>query len=117
MIIMNVPVFTANQSDEDFDDVSEIAVAEGKPETKEPSKYAVILYNDDYTTMEFVIEVLRKFFSKTQEEAMQIMLQVHQKGSGIAGVYSLDIAETKISQVTHYAQSCGYPLKCTLDEV
>lgn len=116
MIIMNVPAFTAAESGEDFDESSEIAVAEKKPDVKEPLKYAVILHNDDYTTMEFVIEVLRKFFSKKIEEATQVMLQIHQKGSGVAGIYSLDIAETKVSQVTQYAQSSGFPLKCTIDK-
>jgi ATP-dependent Clp protease adaptor protein ClpS len=91
------------------------AVLEGRPRLKEPPQYAVLLHNDDYTTMEFVVEVLQKFFRKTGEQAMQIMLQVHQQGSGVAGVYHLEIAETKVSQVHDYAQSHGYPLKCSLE--
>lgn len=81
-----------------------------------PKKYAVLLLNDDYTTMDFVIEVLERFFNKTQEEAMQIMLRVHQQGKGVAGVYSQDIAETKASQVEQYAQAKSFPLRCAVEE-
>jgi ATP-dependent Clp protease adaptor protein ClpS len=86
-----------------------------RPQTKEPRQYAVILHNDDYTTMEFVIEVLIRFFRKTQEEALAITLQVHQRGRGVAGIYSFEIAETKVFQVTELAQSRGHPLKCTTE--
>ena len=92
-----------------------IAVQEGRPKLKEPPRYAVFLHNDDYTTMEFVIEVLRRYFHKKHEEAMQIMLQVHQQGKGIAGIYHLEIAETKVVQVHEYARSKGFPLMCSIE--
>ena len=95
----------------------ELAVEEGRPKLKEPSKHAVLLHNDDYTTMEFVIEVLRRFFQKTGEEATHIMLRVHQQGKGVAGIYTSDIAETKVVQVHEYAQSQGFPLKCSSEPV
>jgi ATP-dependent Clp protease adaptor protein ClpS len=94
---------------------TDVAVDEGRPKLKEPSKYAVILHNDDYTTMEFVIEVLQRFFRKTQEEAVQITLRVHHEGKGVAGVFSYQIAETKVAQVCEHAKLSGYPLKCTAE--
>ena len=94
---------------------SDVAVDEADPEVSEPPKYVVLLLNDDYTTMEFVIEVLTRFFRKTNEEAMQIMLKVHTEGKGIAGIYSREIAETKALQVNEYAKSHRHPLKCTAE--
>ena len=94
-----------------------VAVQEGKPKLKEPLMYAVVLHNDDYTTMEFVVEVLLKFFKKTQEEAVQLTLRIHTQGSGVGGVYSHDIAETKASQVSQAARTRGFPLKCTSEPV
>lgn len=76
---------------------------------------AVLLHNDDYTTMEFVIEVLIRFFRRTPEEAVKIMLSVHEKGSGVAGIYPAEIAETKVAQVTEYAKAQGYPLRLTVE--
>jgi ATP-dependent Clp protease adaptor protein ClpS len=93
---------------------SDAAVVD-QPKTKEPRQYAVILHNDDYTTMEFVVEVLTRFFRKTHEEALAITLQVHKQGRGVAGIYSFEIAETKAFQVTELAQSRGHPLKCTTE--
>jgi ATP-dependent Clp protease adaptor protein ClpS len=78
-------------------------------------KYAVLLHNDDYTTMECVVEVLEKFFHKNQDEAMQVMLQVHHQGKGIAGIYNHEIAETKSLQAMEHARSKGYPLQCTVE--
>lgn len=94
---------------------SDVAVEEGRPKLKEPPKYAVLLHNDDYTTMEFVIEVLQRFFNKQGEEAVQITLRVHQQGKGVAGIYSREIAETKAMQVNEAARSRGFPLKCTAE--
>lgn len=94
----------------------DLAVEEGRPRLKEPPRFAAILHNDDYTTMEFVIEVLRRFFSKTGEEATRIMLKVHNEGRGVAGVYSFEIAETKAAQVEEHAKANGFPLKCTVEE-
>lgn len=92
-----------------------VAVEEGRPKVKAPPRYSVILHNDDYTTMEFVVEVLRRYFQKTEEQAVQIMLRVHQEGRGVAGIYSFDIAETKAVQVRDYAQARGFPLRCTVE--
>lgn len=93
------------------------AVQEAMPKVAEPPKYAVLLHNDDYTTMEFVTEVLTLDFSKPSEEAMALMLKVHEEGKAVAGVYSFDIAETKIAIVTEKARKAGFPLKLTLDKV
>ena len=84
---------------------------------KPPSMYNVLLFNDDYTPMEFVVEVLERFFNKNREQATQIMLQVHTKGSGVCGIYPLDIAETKVSQVLDLAQEQGHPLQCNMQEI
>jgi len=91
------------------------AIKTQKP--KPPSMYSVLIFNDDYTPMEFVVEVLERFFNKNREQATQIMLQVHTKGSGICGIYPLDIAETKVSQVLDLAQEQGHPLQCNMQEI
>ena len=83
---------------------------------QEPKMYRVILHNDHYTTMEFVIEVLMKVFYKPAAEATKIMLDVHKKGAGMCGVYTYDIASTKVFQVQHMARQREYPLKCSLEE-
>lgn len=95
----------------------DVAVEEGRPRLKQPPRYAVILLNDDYTTMEFVLDVLRQFFGKSDDQAMQIMLRVHEQGRGVAGVYTYEIAETKVFQVHEHARNEGFPLKCILEEV
>lgn len=82
----------------------------------EPPRYAVVLHNDDYTTMEFVVEVLRTFFRKGGDEALEITMRVHREGKGVAGIYPMDIAETKAAQVNEHARSRGFPLKCTAEE-
>ncbi len=87
-----------------------------KPQTKKPSLYKVILLNDDYTPMEFVIHVIEKFFNKNHEEATRIMLHVHQKGIGICGVYTYEIAETKSKAVIDLAKSNQHPLQCTIEK-
>lgn len=86
------------------------------PKLDTPKMYKVILLNDDYTPMDFVVLVLRRFFAKTEEQATEVMLDVHKKGAGIAGVYSLEIAEMKVMQVNQFAQLNKYPLKSTLEE-
>ena len=83
---------------------------------QEPKMYRVILHNDHYTTMEFVIEVLMKVFHKPAAEATKIMLEVHKKGAGMCGVYTYDIASTKVFRVQHMARQREYPLKCSLEE-
>lgn len=86
-------------------------------EIKKPRMYKVIIYNDDYTTMDFVVEVLVRVFSKSVPEAVKIMFNVHRKGSGVAGIYSYDIAATKIKQTQNMATESGYPLKLTMEGV
>ncbi|MBI3557963.1 MAG: ATP-dependent Clp protease adapter ClpS [Deltaproteobacteria bacterium] len=95
----------------------DVAVDAAKPTLKEPPKFAVYLHNDDYTTMEFVIEVLARFFRKNHEEAVKIMLKVHHEGRGVAGVFTREIAETKVDQVTEYAKTHSHPLLCTAEEI
>lgn len=91
-------------------------VTKTRPKTKKPSLYKVLLLNDDYTPMEFVVLVLEKFFSKGREEATRIMLHVHHKGVGICGVYTYEVAETKVTQVMDYARQHGHPLQCTMEK-
>jgi ATP-dependent Clp protease adaptor protein ClpS len=91
------------------------AVQEAVPKVAEPPRYAVILHNDDYTTMEFVIEILTIDFSRPYEVAMGLMLKVHEEGKAIAGIYSLEIAEAKILKVTEKARRSGFPLKLTME--
>ena len=98
------------------DDFQRGLLLDTKPKTKKPSMYNVLLLNDDYTPMEFVIEVLEKFFGKRQDEATQIMLHVHQKGIGVCGVYTYEIAETKAVQVTNYARKYEHPLQMQLEK-
>ena len=80
-----------------------------------PPMYKVLLHNDDYTTMEFVVLVLQKFFHKSHDEAEQIMLKVHHEGVGLCGVYTYEVAETKVVQVLRFAKDQGHPLKCTME--
>ncbi|MFZ5428010.1 MAG: ATP-dependent Clp protease adapter ClpS [Thermodesulfobacteriota bacterium] len=83
---------------------------------REPRKYKVLLHNDDYTTMEFVVEILMTVFHKSEAEATQIMLAVHKNGMGVCGVYTAEVAETKVVAVRQLARRGGYPLKCTMEE-
>ena len=86
-----------------------------RKKVKRPRKFAVVLHNDDYTTQEFVVQVLKVFFHRSDTEARTIMLTVHMKGRGVAGTYSKDIAESKVAQVTDFARSQGAPLKLTTE--
>ena len=96
---------------------SNTILAPERARTKPPGMYKVILFNDDYTTMEFVIEVLRRFFSLNSERAQQLMLQIHNQGSAVCGIYTRDVAETKVSQVSEFAQQHGHPLRCGMEEI
>jgi ATP-dependent Clp protease adaptor protein ClpS len=87
-----------------------------KPKTKKPSLYKVLLMNDDFTPMDFVITVLQKFFYKTIEEATAIMLKVHTTGIGVCGVYTYEVAETKVSQVMDFGRQHQHPLQCTMEK-
>ncbi|MEP2790448.1 MAG: ATP-dependent Clp protease adapter ClpS [Kangiellaceae bacterium] len=91
-------------------------VAEREPETKEPPMYKVMLLNDDYTPMDFVVAILKQFFHKTVEQATKVMLQVHYEGAGVAGIYRAEIAETKVVSVNEYAREHGHPLMCIMEE-
>jgi ATP-dependent Clp protease adaptor protein ClpS len=91
-------------------------VTKTRPKTKKPSLYKVLLLNDDYTPMEFVVHVLERFFNKGREEATRIMLHVHQKGVGICGVYTYEVAETKVAQVMDFARQHQHPLQCTMEK-
>ncbi len=91
-------------------------VTKTRPKTKKPSLYKVLLLNDDYTPMEFVILVLEKYFAKSPEEATRIMLHVHQKGVGVCGVFTYEVAETKVTQVMDVARQNGHPLQCTMEK-
>lgn len=94
---------------------SGVAVAAGKPRVKEPPRYVVLLHNDDYTTMDFVVEVLQRFFQKTEEQAVKLTLDIHTKGKAVAGLYTPEIAEAKVVQVVETARSRGFPLKATAE--
>lgn len=91
-------------------------VVKAKPKTKKPSMYRVLLLNDDYTPMEFVVHVLERFFNKSREAATEIMLHVHHRGVGVCGVYTYEIAETKVSQVIDFARRHQHPLQCTMEK-
>lgn len=91
-------------------------VTKARPKTKRPSMYKVLLLNDDYTPMEFVVQVLQRIFGKSREEATTIMLHVHNRGVGVCGVYTYEVAETKVNQVIDYARRNEHPLQCTLEK-
>jgi ATP-dependent Clp protease adaptor protein ClpS len=91
-------------------------VIESKPKTKKPSMYKVLMLNDDYTPMEFVVHVLERFFSKPRAEATHIMLHVHRRGVGVCGVFTYEVAETKVNQVMDFARQHQHPLQCTLEK-
>ena len=91
-------------------------VVKAKPKTKKPSMYKVIMLNDDYTPMEFVVHVLERFFSKNREEATKIMMHVHQRGVGICGTFTYEVAETKVTQVMDFARQHQHPLQCTVEK-
>ncbi|KDE39395.1 ATP-dependent Clp protease adaptor protein ClpS [Nitrincola lacisaponensis] len=95
----------------------QVVTASVKPALKRPPMYRVVLLNDDYTPMDFVVEVLMIFFNLNQEKATQVMLSVHTQGKGVCGVYTRDVAETKAAQVNQYARSNKHPLLCEVEQV
>ena len=101
--------------DTEFDTESEIS-SEEKSEVDEPPMYRVYLLNDDYTTMDFVVFVLKHIFNKSNEDAVVIMLNVHRNGKGLCGIYTYEVAETKVDSVTTLARENGYPLKCIIEK-
>ena len=106
---------TKNNKNEIYEDDLGVITKE-KPKTKKPNMYAVVLINDDYTPMEFVIYVLQTIFKKNYDEAKKVMLLVHNEGKGICGVYPLDIAETKANQVVEFSRINQHPLECKVEK-
>ena len=103
--------------DDHGDDDSQLGVAtRTRTATRKPSLYKVLMLNDDYTPMEFVVMVLQRFFRMDMDQATQVMLHVHQRGVGVCGIYPLEIAETKVQQVMDCARSNQHPLQCTLEK-
>lgn len=99
----------------DDDSANTGVVTKTRPKTKKPSLYKVLLLNDDYTPMEFVVLVLEQFFNKGREDATRIMLHVHQHGVGLCGLYTYEVAETKVTQVMDFARQHQHPLQCTME--
>lgn len=94
----------------------DLAVEQARPKLKRPPLFKVLLLNDDYTPMEFVVHVLEQFFGMNREKATQVMLHVHTRGMGVCGVFSKDVAETKVAQVNEHSRANQHPLLCTLEE-
>lgn len=116
-----IPLYMTDEDGDDASDAGDNASERGvatkvRPKTKKPSMYRVLLMNDDYTPMEFVVSILMGIFKKSSEEATQIMLQVHQSGKGTCGIYTFEVAETKVTQVMDAAKRNQHPLQCTLEK-
>ena len=112
------PIMMANApgSGDGLEDIETGVATRTRPRTKKPSNYKVLLLNDDYTPMEFVVLVLQRFFSMSIEDATRVMLQVHQKGIAVCGVFTYEVAETKVSQVVDFARENQHPLQATLEK-
>ncbi|MBL4871238.1 MAG: ATP-dependent Clp protease adapter ClpS [Robiginitomaculum sp.] len=110
------PVLGPSREDDDGAGTERGVATKTRPKTKKPSQYKVILMNDDYTPMEFVVSILMGVFKRSQEEATKIMMAVHQKGIGVCGIYTFEVAETKVGQVMDAAKRNQHPLKCTLEK-
>ena len=107
----------AQDSDQDSGTDNEVGVAtKTLTKPKKPSQYKVLMLNDDYTPMEFVVMVLKRFFSMDLEQATRVMLHVHQKGVGVCGIFPYEVAETKVNQVMDFARQNQHPLQCTLEK-
>lgn len=110
-------VVRAGPADDD-DGPPDIGIAvKTRAKSKKPSQYKVLMLNDDYTPMEFVVLVLKRFFSMNMDEATRVMLHVHQKGVGVCGIFTYEVAETKVNQVMDFARQNQHPLQCTLEKV
>ncbi|WP_293577641.1 ATP-dependent Clp protease adapter ClpS [Phaeobacter sp.] len=111
--MLPTPVMMSDHSDDDTD----LGVlTKTRPKTQRPPRYKVLLLNDDYTPMEFVVMVLERFFNMTHAEAFEVMLTVHKKGVAVVGVFSHEIAETKVGQVMDFAHRHQHPLQCTMEK-
>jgi len=97
-------------------EIEESILSDTKDEAKEPSMYKVLLHNDDYTTMDFVVEILMTVFNKSMEESILIMMSVHRQGIGICGLYTFEVAETKMNSVHALARGKGFPLRCSMEK-
>jgi len=116
--LQNLQLTLAKDGDDSADEFDGgLAVLSAKPALKRPSMYKVMLLNDDYTPMDFVVEILEKFFSMSREKATHVMLTVHIHGKAVCGIYTRDIAETKAAQVNQYARENQHPLLCEIEAV
>ena len=104
-----------SDTDPHYDDEGDLSVKEAKPKLKRPPLYKVVLLNDDFTPMDFVIEILTEFFYMNEDKATQIMLQVHTQGVGVCGVFTKDVAETKVQIVNDYSRENHHPLMCSME--
>ncbi len=113
-----VPTRAANEGDNrpDGGNPDLGVVTKARTRTRKPAMYKVLMLNDDYTPMEFVVHVLERFFSKTREESTRIMLHVHRRGVGVCGVFTYEVAETKVTQVMDLARQNQHPLQCTIEK-
>ena len=107
----------AHESEHEHDSGRGQALETAKPEVARPPLFQVLLLNDDFTPMDFVVEVLRGFFNLSQEQAVQVMLHVHTRGKGVCGVFTREVAETKVTHVNEYARSHQHPLLCTMEKL
>lgn len=113
--LLNLLLRLSNDDGDQLDYEGTVAVAESDPELKKPSMFQVVLLNDDYTPMEFVVEILETFFYMNREKATQVMLTVHTQGKGVCGVFTKDVAETKAAQVNQYARDSQHPLMAEIE--
>jgi ATP-dependent Clp protease adaptor protein ClpS len=111
---MGKPPFMDQDNDAAHGD--ELVITKTRPKTEKPPLYKVLLLNDDFTPMDFVILVLKKFFTKSDAEATKIMMQVHIEGAGLAGIYTFEVAETKVYSVNEFSRRHKHPLKCTMEK-
>ena len=115
--LLHAPSLMAEGNDSDTDSENEVGIAtKTKARPKKPSQYKVLMLNDDYTPMEFVVMVLKRFFGMDLEQATRVMLHVHQKGVGVCGIFPYEVAETKVNQVMDFARQNQHPLQCTLEK-
>lgn len=111
-----IPATMADEPDDDGKGTSLGVATRTRTRTQKPTPYRVLMLNDDYTPMEFVVLVLQRFFRMTRDEATQVMLHVHQRGVGVCGVFTYEVAESKVSQVIDFARQNQHPLQCTLEK-
>jgi ATP-dependent Clp protease adaptor protein ClpS len=115
-VVSETVLMTERKQGDQGNGVGSAVVTQVKPKTQRPSLYRVLILNDDYTPMEFVVYVLERFFNKSREDATRIMLHVHQHGVGVCGVFTYEVAETKVAQVVDTARRHQHPLQCTMEK-